>query len=264
MIVDAHTHVTPDGQWFSTNCDASEASLLRQMDEVGIDKAAVIGLPGYITNTFINDVCQRHKDRLLPVASFNPANHDNQRIASQEVRKQIKDSGFIGLKLHPRLNRYDPLDSRVLALLEEIAGWHPSITVWIDTFFYYPGGILRKTPVETLHELVSSYPEITFLLAHAGGPDILRLSHAVRSCPNAFLEISLTLTRFLGSSVETDIRYLLQTFEQRLIFGSDFPEVSLSEAKSTFNKLGKETKQGAVEAVLGNNFQRLILQGCHQ
>jgi len=263
MIVDAHTHVTTDGQWFSTSFDASETCLLRQMDEEGVEKAVVIGLPGYISNESINDLCERHSGRLLPVASFNPADYANSQEVSREIRKQLKDEGFIGVKLHPRLNHYDPLDARMFALLDEIASWPKPLPVWIDTLFYYPGGVLKKPPVETIHEMVGSYPGITFFLSHAGGADILRLSQAVRSCPNTYLELSLTLTRYLGSSVEMDIRYLLRTFEQRLVFGSDFPEVSLSQAKNVFDMLLKGAKPGASDLVLGGNFCKLILQGAN-
>jgi len=260
MIVDAHTHVTPDGQWFTTACDASEATLLHQMDKAGIERSVVIGLPGYVSNEFISDLCQRHGDRLLPVSSFNPTTYANSREVSREIREQLKDSDFIGVKLHPRLNHYDPSDTRVFGLLDEIASWPKPLPLWIDTLFYYPGGALKKPPVETIHAIVGSYPGVTFFLSHAGGPDILRLSHAVRSCPNAFLEISLTLTRYVGSSVEMDIRYLLKTFEQRLVFGSDFPEVSLSQARNAFDGLAEGSNPLASESVLGRNFCRIVSQ----
>ena len=46
MIIDSLTHVTPNGQWFSTSHDASEVRLLREMDEAGVDKAVFSRVPG--------------------------------------------------------------------------------------------------------------------------------------------------------------------------------------------------------------------------
>ena len=61
-----------------------------------------------------------------------------------------------------------------------------------------------------------------------GGPDLLRLATAVRSAPNALIDISYTITRFQGTSVHLDLAHLLTTFDHRLVYGSDFPEAELA------------------------------------
>ncbi len=258
QILDALAHVTPDGHWFSTTLDASENALLRQMDEAGIAQAAMVGLADYIPNAFVTDVCRRHADRLIPVASFNPAGCSTTAETARQARQRLAGQGFAGVKLHPRLNRYDPLDPRVLALLDEIASWASPLPIWLCTYFYYQGGSLKKPAVEAIFELVSSHPTVPFILAHAAGPDILRLAHVVRHCPNAYLDLSFTLSRFLGSSVETDIRFLLRTFERRLLFGSDFPEISQAQALADLEGLLPETKPESSEHVLGTNLRNLV------
>lgn len=257
-VFDALTYVTPDGRWFSTTVDASETALLRQMDDTGIERAAVVGLAGYISNEFVSSTCRRHADRLMPVASFNPVAYSNGRKVAVEARHQLAGHGFIGVKLHPRLNRYDPLDPRVLSLLDEMAGWSAHLPVWLCTYFYYQGSALRRSAVETIFELVGRYPAVPFVLAHSGGPEILRLAHVVRNCPNAFLDLSFTLSRYLGSSVEMDIRYLLRTFENRLVFGSDFPEISQVQALSDLDNLFGDGKPAAKERVLSTNLLQAI------
>jgi predicted TIM-barrel fold metal-dependent hydrolase len=260
QIVDSLTHITPDGRWFSTTADASEKTLLSQMDENGIEKSVVVGLAGYISNQFVLSACQRHSDRLLPVASFNPVQYAEAKTVAMEARKQLDGQGFVGLKLHPRLNQYDPLDPRALSLLDEIAAWETPLPIWLCTYFYYQGATLRRPAVDAIFELVSRHPTIPFILAHAGGPDILRLAHVVRHCPNAFLDLSFTLSRYLGSSVETDIRYLIGTFEKRLIFGSDFPEISQGQALNDLRGLAVNIKPGALERVLGINLLEILGQ----
>jgi predicted TIM-barrel fold metal-dependent hydrolase len=194
------------------------------------------------------------------VGSFNPTAYSNSIEVATAARSELQDNGFIGVKLHPALNRYDPLDPQVMSFLDELADWSRPLPVWLCTYFYYKGGVLRKTTVDTIYEIVGRYPTVSFILTHAAGPDILRLAHAVRSCPNAFLELSFTLTRYLGSSVETDIRYLLQTFDQRMLHGSDFPEVSLTRAATAFDAVSRDCELDARERVLGLNL-REILEG---
>lgn len=251
--IDALTHVTPDGRWFGTSRDASEANLLRDLDAAGIECAVVVTIAEQVSNEFVIGLSARHGSRLLPVGGFNPVAWPSTTQVALEARAQLRDAGFLGVKLHPRLHRYDPLDPRVFALLEEMSGWAAPPALWLCTMFHHQGGSLRKGPVESIYELVNTFPRLRFVLAHGGGPDLLRLSTAVRHCPNAVLDISSTLVRFAGSTVETDVRYLLSTFDRRLVFGSDFPEISVTEARTVLDRVGSSAKPGAVARVLGQN-----------
>lgn len=258
MIIDSLTHVTPDGRWFSTPCDASEDHLLREMDEAGVAKAVVVALAGYVDNDFVAQVCARHPDQLIPGASINPVAYSTPKQAAIETRALLSDGRFAVLKLHPRLNRYDPLDSRCLATLEEIAAGDASLPIWLDTYLRYCGGLLKKPPVDTVHELVGRFPSLDFVLLHSGGADTLRLAEAIRDCPNAFLDVSYTMHRYRGGSVEMDLKYLLRVFDQRMVFGSDFPEISISEAIADFDSLSSNLGAEIRACVMGDNLRRIL------
>lgn len=258
MIFDSLTHVTPDGRWFGTKLDASEAELLRQLDATGTEHAMVVALADHIENRFVLRVCQHHPERLLPCASFNPSAHGNPDEVRRKLREELKDSPYKALKLHPRLNRYDPLDPRCLAILEEISDWKSPVPIWLDTLFYYQGGQLTKPPVDTIHHLVGRFPAVPFILLHGGGSQILQVAEAVRDCPNAFLDLSFTLHRYRASSIEADLRYLVDTFDRRLVFGSDFPEVSVSTALQDFQELADGLPSEKCARVLGGNLNRIL------
>lgn len=258
MIVDSLTHVTPDGRWFGTNLDASEAQLLRQLDESGTQRAVVVALAGYIENRFVLDLCHRHPGRLIPCASFNPAGYSNSEEARRHLREELRGSSYKALKLHPRLNRYDPLDARCLAVLEETASWERPLPVWLDTLFYYRGGSLSKPPVDTIHELVGRFPSLSFVLLHGGGSWILQVAEAIRDCPNAFLDVSFTLQRYEGTSLAGDIRYLLSSFDRRMVFGSDFPEVGVGAALQGFRNVADGISSDKCSNVLGANLSRIL------
>ena len=103
--------------------------------------------------------------------------------------------------------------------------------------------------------LVGRWPELLFVLVHGGGPDLLRLATAVRPAPNALLDISHTVTHLRDSSVPDDLRHLLATFERRLVFGSDFPEQDIADARRQLESLAAPDAAGRV---LGANLQAAL------
>lgn len=258
MILDSLTHVTSDGKWFGTEFDASEAELLRQIDQSNTQRAVLVALAGHIENQFVLEVCKRHPERLIPCASFNPAAHADPGSARSAALAELGGREFKALKLHPRLNHYDPLDPRCLATLEEISTWKYPLPIWLDTLFYYRGGSLRKPLVDTIHEIVSRFSTLPFVLLHGGGSWILQVAEAIRDCPNAFLDISFTLHRYRSSSIATDVRYLVNTFDRRLVFGSDFPEVGIGSALGAFREIANGLPAEKCHNVLGINLSRIL------
>lgn len=258
LVFDALAHVTPDGRWFASNLDASERELLRQLDESGAQRAMVVALAGYIENRFVLSVCQRDPERLIPCASFNPAAHETPSAAAAALRTELKASAYKAVKLHPRLGRFDPLDPRCLAVLEEIASWERPLPVWLCSLLYYRGGTLRKAPVDTLQEIVGRFPSITFVLAHGGGTWILQVAEAVRDCPNAYLDISLTMQKYRTSSIAADLRHLIANFDRRMLFGSDFPETSIRGSLEIFHEIADGIAPEKCANILGRNLIRIL------
>lgn len=258
MIFDALTHVTHDGRWFHTSCDASEKELRRQLNEVQASRAMVVPLAGYIDNEFVLEVCHRDPEHLIPCASFNPAAYATPSEASSAFRVELKGKEFRGLKLHPRLGRYDPLDPRCMAVLDELASWEKPIPVWLCTLFYYRGGHLQKAPVDTIHEIVGRFPSLTFVLAHGGGTWIMQVAEAVRDCPNTFLDLSLTMQKYGTGSIGADLRCLLGNFDRRMLFGSDFPEASISQSLEIFRGIANGISEEKQANVLGGNLSRIL------
>lgn len=258
MIFDSLTHVTPDGRWFGTGLNAAESELLRQLNEAGVQRAMLVALAEHIDNAFVLEVCQRHPERLVPCASFNPVAENDSNAARVKLRALLQGREFKALKLHPRLNRYDPLDPRCLAVLEELASWEQTLPVWLDTLFYYRGGTLQKTVVDTIHKLVCSFPSLPFVLLHGGGSWILQIAEAIRDCPNAFLDLSFTLQRYQSSSIAMDLRYLVNTFDRRIVFGSDFPEIPIRTALDSFRKIANGIAAEKCANIMGANLSRIL------
>ena len=260
MIIDSLTHVTPDGRWFSTSCDASETRLLREMDKAGVDKAVVVALAGYIDSDFVARMCARYPDRLIPGASINPVAYPTPEQAAIETRALLSDGRFAVLKLHPRLNGYDPLDARCLATLEEISSFARPLPIWLDTLFRHKGGLLSKSPVDTIQELAWRFSRLQFVLLHAGGSLLLQIAELVREYPNLTIDLSLTLLYYEHSSLEQDVAFVLGKRDRRTIVGSDFPEFTPSEYVNAVRRITSSAGLPEEKAtrVLGANLHALL------
>ena len=258
MIIDSLTHITPDGRWFSTSFDASEGRLLREMDEAGVDKSVVVALAGYIENDFVARVCARHPGRLIPGASINPLAYPTAKEAVSAFRSLQGDNAFAVLKLHPRLNKYDPLSSECLTLLEGVASSHSPLPIWLDTLFRGPGLSLSQSPIHTVRELVVRFPSLTFVLLHACGSDILELARFLGDSPNAFIDISYTVRPHRGGPAEKDFIEAVRLFSNKIIFGSDFPEISFREAFEDFNLRSPNFSQEDRGSILGGRLQEIL------
>jgi predicted TIM-barrel fold metal-dependent hydrolase len=56
-----------------------------------------------------------------------------------------------------------------------------------------------------------------------------------RAFNNVLLDLSFTINKYIGSSLDLDIKYLFESFDQRICIGSDFPQYSISEMRNRFN-----------------------------
>jgi predicted TIM-barrel fold metal-dependent hydrolase len=258
MTIDSLTHITPNGRWFSTSFDASESRLLREMHDAGVDKSVVVALAGYIENDFVARVCARHPEQLIPGASINPLAYRKPEDAVNAFRTLQGTNTFALLKLHPRLNKYDPLSSKCLTFLEGVAACHSPLPIWLDTLFQYPGASLSQSPVNTVRELVHRFPSLIFVLLHACGTDILQLGRSIEDCSNAFIDISFTVRRGRGRPAESDFMEAVRLFSARMVFGSDFPEISFLEAEEDFNSRNLDLTIEDRASMLGGCLQQIL------
>ncbi|MDH5298448.1 MAG: amidohydrolase, partial [Desulfobulbaceae bacterium] len=213
MKIDSLTHVTSDGDWYGTGHDASLDRLLREMDKASMDKAVVVAMAGYIPNDYVFRVCSNHADRLIPGASLNPCSHAKPEQAACEAESVLGCDDFPVLKLHPRMNGYDPLDERCLALLETLRS--RKVKVWLDSIFRNGKCLMSKPPVDTMHTLLQTFPDVDFVLLHGGGPLLLQMAELLTGHPNLTLDLSLTINQYRHTSISNDILYILNKREMR-------------------------------------------------
>ena len=253
-IFDSLVHVTDDGTWLgTTRYDASENRLLRELDRCAPARACLVGIPGRANNDTVLRVWNSSPDLFVPIAGFNPT--DTHGDAISDAVKAIAERGFAGIKLHPRLNDYDPLDGRVLQSISECA--RHDIVVFVDTLFRQRGRSTRH-PADIADTLASECPDTSIVLLHGTGSSLLDLFELGRMHPQLVIDISFTILRYAGSSIDADIRFLAENLDQRLAIGSDFPEYVPSQAYDRFVTLTEDLAEEKRANVLHGNLSRLF------
>jgi predicted TIM-barrel fold metal-dependent hydrolase len=224
-IIDAHTHLYLDSDINISKFSSNASSLLREMEICGVEKALVISIAPLMDQGRIAREVKDNQDRLCFAGSVDPWSTN----ALESIDYVVNSLGAKAIKLHPRLQGfgYENLD-----LIMPIARYCGEIGVPIILCTFCGGQSLFKSqPVELVYELAIRNPKTIIVMAHAGAHRPLDALLVQKACPNVYLEISFSPLYFEKSSVEIDFRYILNKCDsKKIIYGSDYPEKSLSES----------------------------------
>lgn len=234
MIIDAHTHVTADGKWFNTSYDASVDHLLSQLDSSKIEKSILLPLVGSADNAFISQCVKRYPDRFIGFGTVR-LNTWNEDI------DQIKQLNLKGVKLHPRIQKetlQDWFDHGILHKLEEL-----NLPV---TVCGWPQSTASEIPIQTVlplevDRIAKRLPSLNIIIAHLSGHRFWDAFFCARSNQNVYLDCSYFFSFLKGTSIEQDFWKVINKIDQKIIFGSDFPEVNVIEYLHYFKEKIEDT-----------------------
>lgn len=249
-VADALVHVTADGSWFDTSLDASLDALVGQMDLAAVERACVTGAPGYPEPWSVVDIV-KDDPRLEPVPCLGPTSS----LQDPVIREKL--TTVRAIKLHPRFGDFLLNDSSVHKLLHLYASVTQRPRVFICSYLY-GGRPLDLDPVTSIHKLATRFPEVSFLILHGTGFSLLQLLQAVRALPNVYVDLSYALGELLEAKMHDQVRFALRRFQRRLIWGSDFPEVSVTGALTTALEVLGDLPDGISRDFLGNNLRAFM------
>jgi predicted TIM-barrel fold metal-dependent hydrolase len=251
---DSLVHVTEDGRWRNGRSDASWSRLLSELDRAQIARACLVGLAGAIGNAFVLDRARAAGGRLVPVAGVDPSQYRDAATLSRELAA-LANSGFEAVKLHPRLNGFDPLDSRCADAINEAS--RRGLVVFLDTLFRQRGRATSNA-ADVVDRLATACPDARIVLLHSGGPAILEVSQVARLHDGLLLDLSFTLVRYAGSSLDADISWLMRDLDQRLVVGSDMPEITPTAAFERAEQLAQGLPEEKRTNIFHANLARLF------
>ena len=82
----------------------------------------------------------------------------------------------------------------------------------------------------------------------------------MRAHATLFLDLSFTLLRYAGTSLDADIRWVMQHLDQRMVVGSDMPEFTPAQAFARARDLAGDIGAGKWPNMAHGNLDRAVFR----
>ncbi len=245
LIIDAHLHL--DEKVDGTVLGAAR-ELDRQLAQAGVARAIALHLEfqPWGVEEFAEAVAATER-----VKAFVNLNPDHPDVVNQ-LRYAIEKLGYIGLKLHPRLQEF-AVDSESTVRLVQEAG-EMGVPVLIDAF---PDGVHLMQGFHPMKYamLAKRCPQTRIVWAHMGGHYVIDFMMLAKRLPNVFFDISYSLLYYQKSSIPINMVYAMHSMRfDRIFYGSDYPDRPI--ASSLKQSLAFLTGQGLTDEQLAKIMSR--------
>ena len=237
-IFDSLTHPTIDSNWILPRypeCSSIEI-LKEQMQKANVGWAFAVGMKdigGYKEKEYIKMITDAADSNIFPIAFYHPDSKEYSEIKKDLI--SIKKLGYHGIKLHPRISDFSLADQ--ISLIIKTANDFGLICMFC-TYPYSHNHANKITP-EQIMEMLAMTDEAKVIFMHSGAVRLLEYMEIARAFNNVLLDLSFTICKYEGSSLDLDIKYLFKHFDQRICIGSDFPQFSLINLRQRFEHFSK-------------------------
>jgi len=217
----------------------------------GFIGACAVGLPGTDPVEHL-DRCSED-DLLIPVAPWTTGDVDT---VGKRISK-LRVLGYRALKVHPRLGG-TAVGSPEFHRIVEAAG-DAGMVVFLCTYpFGGPGRRTGDTLLGDLEQAVDGAPDTRLVLLHGGTVDLLRYIEFCRANPHLLLDVSLTLMKYQGSSLDDDLRFAFRQFDRRVCVGSDYPWYGPGEVANRIDDLLDGVDEERCRRILRGNIEAYL------
>jgi len=252
-LFDSLSHPTLSGRWLG-KVDASFEALVSQLRASGYARACAVGIAGHdgYQHAAFADRCRQFPE-LVPIAGVTPKAAD----AIEPELDEVKELGFRGIKLHPRLSHFNYDEPLLVDTFK--AAVRRGLAVFLCTYFHTP--ITRypeSDPLYNVARVLKACPDTRLVLVHGGCAELLRWMEFARHTPNILLDISMTLMRYPGSSLDLDLRYLFSGFHNRTCLGTDYPDFTPAQVRARFDDLSRDASVEARRKIGGLNLAQFL------
>lgn len=240
-IFDSLTHTTLNGDWILPRYPQKSKidDLLDEMEANNICNALSVGMKGIggYDEAKYSEFILSKTDKLVPIAFFDVKEYDNIKSIIDKL-KYLKTLKYRGIKLHPRIGDFNLLHPLLPDIIK--AANDQNMVVLFCTYFYEKGNNVICNNIDNLLNLLVKIPNGKIILLHSGTVRLIEMMEIARAFDNVLLDMSFTLCKYQGSSLDMDIQFLFNNFDQRICIGSDSPEISISQMRFRFEHFTKK------------------------
>lgn len=227
----------------SWQCKGTFTDMKEEMEKSGFYKAVIFSTPTKPTQVEINNnfLFDLRDDRFIVFGSVHPDYED----VKNEIQR-VKNHGLRGFKFHPDFQGFNIDDDKALFMYEKIGSEYPIVLHVGDKKFDF------SNP-ERLARVLEKFPEHKFVAAHMGGYS--KWDEEAKSLvgKNVWFDTSSTLCEV---SPEKLTEMIKAHGVDKVLFGSDYPAVSLKEEAERIEKLRLTKKEK--EAIFWENAEKLL------
>jgi len=227
--------------------------VLDYYESLGIKRFVVLPIDSttFLGRRIPNEVVKLD-DRIVKFVSVDPLKQN----AVDELKKLIKEIEPVGVKFHPQLQGFHPLDERALKLYDVID--NSGLLVVFHTGTSGIGAGVRSNirldygrPIY-FDEIAVRYQNMRIVLAHFGWPWTEEAIAIALHKPNVYLDLSGWAPKYIPHSIWNNAKRL----SDKLLFGSDFPLIRPERWINEFSNISidKEIK----DKILKYNAEKLI------
>jgi predicted TIM-barrel fold metal-dependent hydrolase len=215
MSIDMHAHIwnTQFGQL---------DQIIGEMDEVGLDKIAVLPIAPYMTNEDIAGLVDKSPERLIGFASVVPFAQTTGIPRTDPVdalEHAVKNLGLRGLKLHPLIQGFSLSDPGLVPVVQ--AAGDLGVPVLFHTGpSYGRAGRVENGRVDLIDDLAIMCPRTVLIAGHAdplGNAPFIARKH-----PNVYLETSISWPRYCSLMPGLARQAIDIAGAEKVLFGTDF------------------------------------------
>lgn len=227
-------------------------NLLAEMDATGVERALVLpiafGLP------FGDDLTERFMQAIRTAGAearlvFGASVHHSDAAAVEKLERYAR-AGARAVKLHPAGQRFFPDSENAMRIYEACGRLGMAVFFHAGRAGIEPEYTHQFTLMRNYEDMLRRFPQVQFILGHAGARDFADAVPLARKYPNAWMEIH-------GQGV-TRLHELIEAVgHDRLLFGSDWP---FYHQAATLAKvlIVTEGRPEARRAILHGNADRLF------
>ena len=251
MIFDTNVHLTLSDKW-SNNKFSIKNNLRKNFDKIyksyGLKGYACVGISNLEKYNHEQYIKKFRNKNVFIVPALNPNNKINDQLKLFEKYK------CKAVTIHPRSvnkNLSDLNLDKIFYLCNK-----KKLRIFICTYSNdIPKNFCTSDPKYVFAQAYKKYSNLKILLMHGGCERILEYSELVRFSKNILLDLSLTIMKYKNSSVDHDIKYLFQNFDQKITLGSDYPEVNYKEFINRIKFFSKGLTKNKRDNIYFKNFQ---------
>jgi uncharacterized protein len=229
------------------------AATVAAMEAAGVGRGLVSAWYGpegsLIGNDEVAEFVAQYPDRLAGVASV-----DLRRpvAAVRELRRAVRDLGFVALRVVPWLWDLPPDDRRYYPLFAECV----ELDVPFCTQVGHTGPLRPSEPgrpIPYLDRVALDFPELVIVGGHIGYPWTAEMVALATKYPNVYIDTSAyTAARYPSELVD----YLRGHGRRKVLFGTNYPMITPVKALAGLDKLGLDPE--ASDLFLAGNAERIF------